>query len=362
MLELRDVAVQAGDFSLGGISLKVAQGSCHVIVGATGSGKTLLLESILGLKRPSRGSILLSGREITDQPLEKRGISYVPQDLALFPHLTVEDNILYGLRMKGVQDPEHGRMVEMLIETVGIKELLQRSIKNLSGGERQRVALVRAIAAGNNHLLLDEPFSALHQGLRRELWYLLKELQKRFSLTVLMVTHDMEEAFFLGERVTVMIDGAIRQTGTARDVYEKPADIEVARFFGIGNIFVCRVKALTASALHVVCDSLRVELTIPMSAARLRPPAIGAPCTLGIRPENVMVLRADRPSHSQENLLAGILTGILLKGASHTLLFLPAGSATVVEIEVPDYVLKKLQLHVGDGISIFFKGETLFLL
>jgi len=362
MLELRKIAAKAGTFALKDIALTVDRGSCHVIIGATGSGKTLLLESILGLKKLARGSILLADREITNQPLEKRGISYVPQDLALFPHLTVEDNIHYGLRMKGIKDPEHARMVEMLIETVGIKALMSRSIHNLSGGERQRVALVRAIAAGNNHLLLDEPFSALHQGLRRELWYLLKELQKSYALTVLMVTHDMEEAFFLGDRVTVMIDGAIRQTGAARDVYEKPADEEVARFFGIGNIFACRMKALTAATLHVACDSLGVELTIPMSAVRLQPPAAGASCTLGIRPENVMVLRADRPSHAQENLLAGILTGILLKGATHTLLFRPAGSATVVEIEVPDYVLKKLQLNVGDGISIFFKGETLFLL
>ncbi|MBU4581500.1 MAG: ABC transporter ATP-binding protein [Proteobacteria bacterium] len=362
MLELRNIAAKVGTFALSDISLTVNEGSCHVIVGATGSGKTLLLESILGLRKLSRGSILLGGREITNQPLEKRNISYVPQDLALFPHLTVEDNILYGLRMKGIKDREHTRMVEMLMETVGIKDLARRSIGNLSGGERQRVALVRAIAAGNNHLLLDEPFSALHQGLRRELWYLLKELQKSRDLTVLMVTHDIEEAFFLGDRVSVMIYGAIRQSGAARDVYEKPADTAVARFFGIRNIFAGRVKVLSESALHVACDSLGAELTIPMGAVLHRPAEPGAPCTVGIRAENVMVLKTDRPSYKQENLLTGILTEILLKGATHTLLFRPAGTATVVEIEVPDYALKKLQLNVGDGISIFFKGESLFLL
>ena len=362
MLELRNIAAKAGTFALNDISLAVEQGSCHVIVGATGCGKTLLLESILGFKKLSRGSILLDSREITNQPLEKRHISYVPQDLALFPHLTVQDNILYGLRMKGIKDPEHTRMVELLMETVGIKELTRRSIRNLSGGERQRVALVRAIAAGNKHLLLDEPFSALHQGLRRELWYLLKDLQKSRDLTVLMVTHDMEEAFFLGDRVTVMIDGAIRQTGTARDVYEKPADTAVARFFGIGNIFTGRVRALSESALHVACDSLGTELTIPISASLRRPTEPGAPCTVGIRPENVMVLKPDRPSYVPENLLTGTLTEILLKGASHTLLFRPAGATTVVELEVPDYALKKLDLIKGNGVSIFFKGECLFLL
>lgn len=362
MLEVRDIAAKAGTFALNDISLTVAGGSCHAIVGATGSGKTLLLESILGLRRLSRGTILLDGREITNQQLEKRNISYVPQDLALFPHLTVKDNIFYGLRMKGIKDPEHARMVETLMETVGIRDLAHRPIGNLSGGERQRVALVRAIAAGNRYLLLDEPFSALHQGLRRELWFVLKELQQTFGLTVLMVTHDMEEAFFLGDQVSVMIDGSIRQSGTARDVYEKPADIAVARFFGIRNIFPVVVKLPSKSALHVVCDSLGAELTIPLEAAIHRRTEPGMRCTVGIRPENVMVLKTDRPSYVQDNLLTGVLTEILLKGASHTLLFRPAGTATVVELEVPDYALKKLQLTRGDGISIFFKGESLFLL
>lgn len=362
MLELRDIAAKAGAFSLRGISTAIERGTCHVIVGATGSGKTLLLESVLGLKPLIQGSILLDGREITKLPLEKRDISYVPQDLALFPHLTVADNIFYGLRMKGIKDPEHIRMVDLLMETVGIKELAHRSIRNLSGGEKQRVALVRAIAAGNKHLLLDEPFSSLHQGLRRELWFVLKELQRSFDLTVLMVTHDMEEAFFLGDQVSVMIDGAIRQTGAARDVYEKPADTAVARFFGITNIFPGQVRVRSTSALHVTCESLAVELTIPTEATLHRQFEPGSRCTVGIRPENVMVLKPERPNYVQDNLLTGVLTEILLKGASHTLLFRPAGTSTAVEIEVPDYALKKLQLNKGDGITVFFKGETLFLL
>ncbi len=362
MFELRNIAAKAGTFSLSDISLTIERGSCHVIVGATGSGKTLLLESVLGLRKLSRGSILLDGRDITNQPLEKRNISYVPQDLALFPHLTVEENIRYGLRMRGITDPEHERMVQRLMESVGIVDLSHRSIRNLSGGERQRVALVRAIAAGNRHLLLDEPFSALHQGLRRELWFLLKELQHTCDLTVLMVTHDMEEAFFLGDQVSVMIEGSIRQTGAAREVYERPADMAVARFFGIRNVFPGRVRAQSGSGLHVTCDSLGTELTIPLGAA-LRPAGEpGAPCTVGIRPENVMVLKTDRPSRAQDNLLTGVLTDILIKGASHTLLFRPAETAVVVELEVPDYALKKLQLQEGDCISIFFKGESLFLL
>ena len=362
MFELRDIASRAGNFGLSGISLAIDGGSCHVIVGATGSGKTLLLESILGLRKLSHGSILLDGRDITNLPMEKRHLSYVPQDLALFPHLTVEDNILYGLRVKGITDRDHVRMVDRLMESVGIEGLRNRSIANLSGGERQRVALVRAVAAGNRHLLLDEPFSALHQGLRRELWYLLKELQQTCELTVLMVTHDLEEAFFLGDRVSVMIDGTIRQTGAAREVYERPADTAVARFFGIRNIFRGTQRVQTASALHVTCEALGVELKIPAEAAPEAAGEPGTPLTVGIRPENVMVLKTDRPSRAQDNLLTGTLTDILIKGASHTLLFRPDGSSTIVELEVPDYALKKMQLKAGETISIFFKGESLFVL
>lgn len=362
MLEVRNIAAKAGMFTLDDISLTVEEGTCHVIVGATGSGKTLVLESILGLRKLFRGCILLNGRDITSQPLGKRNISYVPQDLALFPHLTVSENIFYGLRMKGIKDQEHSQLVEKLMEAVGIKGLMHRSISNLSGGERQRVALVRAIAAGNKHLLLDEPFSALHQGLRRELWFVLKELQKNCNLTVLMVTHDMEEAFFLGDRVTVLIDGAIQQTGAARAVYEKPSNIAVARFFGIRNLFHGQLKAISKTAIGITCDSLNAELTIPLKLPLNWGAEPGTPCILGIRPENVMILKADRPSYAQDNLLIGTLTDILLKGASHTLLFRPAGNATIVELEVPDYALKKLQLTKGDGISVFFKGESMFLL
>lgn len=362
MLEIRNMATTAGSFLLDDISITVAKGGCHVIVGGTGSGKTLLLESVLGLRKLSRGSIILHGSDITSRPLGKRNISYVPQDLALFPHLTVLENIRYGLRMKGLKDREHDELVEQLIETVGIRGLVHRSIGNLSGGEQQRVALVRAIAAGNKHLLLDEPFSSLHQGLRRELWFVLKELQSSCNLTVLMVTHDMEEAFFLGDMVTVLINGVIRQTGAARGVYEKPADIAVARFFGIRNLFPGTVRTRSRDALQVTCASLQAELTVPPGASFGRATEPGAPCVVGIRPENVMVLKADRPNYTQDNLLTGTLTDILLKGASHTLLFRPAGTATVVELEVPDYALRKLQLSKGDGISIFFKGESLFLL
>ena len=202
MLEVRHLSVSADKFLQNDVYLTNPTEGCHAIVGATGSGKTLLLESIIGFRRPSRGAILLNGEDMTQLPVEARGISYVPQDLALFPHLTVRENILFGARVRGIRTAEHDELVRQLVTSVGIGALLDRSVAHLSGGERQRVALVRAVATGNRLLLLDEPFSALHEGLRRELLFVLRELQQNHGLTLLMVTHDTEEAFFLSDAMT----------------------------------------------------------------------------------------------------------------------------------------------------------------
>jgi len=218
MLEIRELCLKAGSFSLHNISLILNDLQSHVILGPTGSGKTLLLESIVGFRKPEAGSVTLNGKELLSLPVERREMSYVPQDLALFPHLSVEANILYALRMKGDRDGRKRALAESLIDSVRIRSLLMRSTRHLSGGERQRVAFVRALATGYRYLLLDEPLSALHEGMRKELWFLLRELQQKYELTILMVTHSLEEAFFLGNEVSVMIDGTIHQSGSKQAV------------------------------------------------------------------------------------------------------------------------------------------------
>ena len=172
MLEVAELSVRAGGFSLSDISLEVYPSSCHVLLGPTGSGKTLLLESIIGLRNPDKGKILLDGSDITGCPAERRGLAYVPQDLALFPHLTVRENILYPLRIRGSKQNADNGIVRELIESLDIRHVLDRPVSNLSGGERQRTALARAVASGCRTLILDEPLSALHQSLKRELWFL----------------------------------------------------------------------------------------------------------------------------------------------------------------------------------------------
>lgn len=362
MLEVSNLKVRAGSFLLDNVSLKVATSSCHAIVGATGSGKSLLLESIIGIRHPLSGIVTLDGRDITNLPIEQRNISYVPQDLALFPHLSVRDNILFGARVRGVADRDHAELVERLVNSVGISSLLDRSVTNLSGGERQRVALVRALATGNRFLLLDEPFSALHEGLRRELLFVLMELHIMHGLTVLMVTHDTEEAFFLSDTMSVLLGGEVRQSGPVRAIFERPASLDVAHYFGIRNLYTATVTDIGERESIVACPSLKTDLRLRHPANYSVPPARGAPCTVGIRAENVMIVRPDREHKIHDNLIHGSVSKIFMRGTCHTVLFTPVGNGPPVEIDVPDYAFRKLAIQVETPVSIFFKAESLFIL
>jgi ABC-type sugar transport system ATPase subunit len=228
MLQINDLNMSAGNFSVNNINLSVPDGCCHALLGGTGNGKTLILESIAGLRPIKSGEILVDERNITKEFPENRFISYVPQDLALFPHLNVEQNIFYSKRFKKSQG-RNNEEIQEIIKRLQIEDIMHRSIKNLSGGEQQRVALARAFASGNKVLLLDEPFSALHSAMKRTLWNMLLDIQKRYKLSILMVTHDLEEASFLADYVSILHNGRILQTGTKKDVFKNPAHIEVTK-------------------------------------------------------------------------------------------------------------------------------------
>lgn len=358
MLEIRGVSVNAGDFCLRDISFVVKGFTTHVIIGPTGSGKTTFLETIIGLRMPDRGKILLDGMDIIDIPVEKRGFSYLPQDLCLFPHLTVKDNILYGLNMKGIKDKG---FVDSLIDTLRISHLMERKITNLSGGEKQRVALARALAGGNRYLLLDEPLSSLHAGLKRELWYLLKRLNETYKLTTIMVTHDIEEASFLADTMSVMIDGRIHQTDTGSNIYRYPDDIEVANFFGINNLFNAEIEKIEDGIMYTKCQELNTTLALPITS-RTGTYKTGDQIIAGIRAEDVLILRHEYIRDGQENLLKGEITGIYEKGSGYIVLFSPSIAKKTIEIDVPDYAFRKLKVRKGSSVSITLKYENIFLI
>ncbi len=237
MLRVEDVRVSFdGAPALAGVDLEVAEGERVAVLGPSGSGKSTLLRVVAGLQRPDAGRVLLGGRDLAGVPPHRRGIGLMHQDGALFPHRDVLGNVVFGLRMQGVPRAERDRRGSEVLELVGLAGFERRSLGGLSGGERQRVGLARALAPEPRVLLLDEPLGSLDRPLRERLVGELRELFERLSLTVVHVTHDVAEAFALGDRVAVMREGRIVQAGTPDELWGRPAEEWVARFLGMANV------------------------------------------------------------------------------------------------------------------------------
>jgi ABC-type sugar transport system ATPase subunit len=286
MIEIRDLRLRRGRFALEGINLSVQSGECLVIVGPSGAGKTMLVESILGIQRPDAGRVVVEGVDVTPLPLEERGFSFVPQDLALFPHLGVHDNIAFALHRKRLARDEVARRVREVAQGLGIPHLLdRRRIDNLSGGEKQRVALARAIMAEPRVLFLDEPFSALDSAIRQELYRAFVELRRRLRLTTLLVTHNHDEALLLGDHMAVLVDGKIAQVGIPEEVYRRPSTIEAARLLMVENILRGEIVENASAQGFVRCRVGGLNLEVPATSSIKG----GRTLWLGIRAHHIRV-------------------------------------------------------------------------
>ena len=220
------------DVVLKDLSLDVAEGEFLSLLGPSGCGKSTLMKTIAGIVPASSGRILLDGRDITNLPIHQRGTVVVFQDMRLFPHKTVAENVAFPLKMQGISKHERLNTAEELLKKVQMGGFGNRKPGELSGGQQQRIALARALAAKPKLLLLDEPFSALDENLREEMRTLVLRLKEEFRMTVILVTHDREEALSMSDRVALMFDGRLIQTGTPREVYACPASREAADYFG----------------------------------------------------------------------------------------------------------------------------------
>jgi ABC-type sugar transport system ATPase subunit len=327
------------------VDLSVERGECHALIGPTGAGKTLLLEGVAGLLPIESGRVLVEGIDVTALAPEKRGIAYVPQDLALFPHLNVEKNLRFGMRYSQ-SNPEGETTLQDLVSFLDLKPLLHRRIGGLSGGERQRVALVRALAAGRRLLLLDEPFSAIHVGLRRDLQRVLRDLIARLSPGVLLVTHDVEEAFLLGDRVSVLLDGGIRQEGERESVYRNPIDSEVARLLGVRNLLPAEILSCEGGMAQLEC------LGAGKLLAGLKKGFSGA-CLLGFRGEEVV----EGTQPGCPNILRGKVREWFPGGGKTIVILSLGGSEAVCEVELQD----SRDFFVGEELVFSIPPEKAFV-
>jgi putative spermidine/putrescine transport system ATP-binding protein len=300
-LALAGLSKRYGDFyAVREVSLKIADGEFLVLLGPSGCGKTTTLRMIAGFIEPSAGQVRLAGQDITLLPPWKRNAGMVFQSYALFPHMTVAQNVAFGLEMRKLSRPEIERRVEEALALVRLGGFGARLPRQLSGGQQQRVALARALAIRPDVLLLDEPLSNLDAKLRQEVRVEIRELQRQLGLTTVMVTHDQEEALTMADRLVVMNEGAVRQVGNQRDLYERPADRFVAGFVGRSTFLDGTIEApgrfRTDGGLAFACRDGR--------AGR---------AALALRPERVEI--GPNPRSGLDNSLPGTVEFVSYLGA-----------------------------------------------
>jgi putative spermidine/putrescine transport system ATP-binding protein len=265
------------------VSLEVGQGEFLTLLGPSGSGKTTILMAVAGFVAPSAGSILLDGREITPLPPEKRNFGMVFQGYALFPHMSVADNVAFPLRVRGMSRADRDARVRAALDLVQLGQFADRLPKQLSGGQQQRVALARALVFDPNLLLLDEPLSALDKKLRAELQEELKALHRRVGRTFINVTHDQEEALSLSDRIAILNHGRLIQAGAPEDLYERPRTRFVADFLGKSNFIEGTVADADALGFTLAAGAARI-------AVRAAPAPEGTHRLLSLRPEKITLL------------------------------------------------------------------------
>ena len=333
-------------------SLAVERGEFFGLLGPSGCGKTTTLRMIAGLETPDSGTIEYDGRDITRLTPEARGFGMVFQNYALFPHLNVFENVGFGLRARRKPTSEIAERVAQALELVQLPGYEKRNVSELSGGQQQRVAIARAIAIEPTLLLFDEPLSNLDVTLREETRGELRELVGRLGLTAVYVTHDQEEAFALCDRISVMAQGRILQTGDPRELYEQPATVSVARFLGRNNL----IRVMRLSAMKIQQGEFKTlegghKLYLPVQVSEL--PSLNKPCILAIRPEHVVV---SKENSSKENCLLATVRAIDFTGATTTIKL----DANGLLIEA--LLLSSQGFSVGDSCAVVLPPERIRLL
>jgi spermidine/putrescine transport system ATP-binding protein len=349
IIQLNNLSKSYGEqAAIHSLNLDIYNGEFLTILGPSGCGKTTLLRLLAGFETADEGSILLNKKVITHLPPEKRHINMVFQNYALFPHMSVYDNIAFGLKCQKVDKAAIEQRVKEIIKRVGLEHLARRKPRELSGGQQQRVAIARAIVNEPLVLLLDEPFSALDYHLRKKTRIELKALQRRLNITFILVTHDQEEALSLSDRVVVMNHGDIEQVGTPRDIYEEPKSLYVAQFIGEANIFKSPVFSLENNKIEVEIAGHRIHLNNKYNFK------VNDIVNIVMRPEDIEVWGLNEVEGNEERL-RGIVSEVIYKGSTVDLVVTLENGQQLFVTEFFDEDDENLEYEMGEAVYIQWK-------
>jgi spermidine/putrescine transport system ATP-binding protein len=356
-VRLVDVVKRFGDSNaVDHISLDVKDGEFFSLLGPSGCGKTTTLRMIGGFEQPTSGLIELQGQDVTWLPSYKRNVNTVFQSYALFPHLTIEENVAFGLRRKKVKDAEVKSRVTDMLKLVELPGFERRKPNQISGGQAQRVALARALINRPAVLLLDEPLGALDLKLRKQMQVELKRIQREVGITFIYVTHDQEEAMTMSDRIAVMNKGQYEQLGDPESLYERPQTRFVASFLGVSNLLAGTVDGSADSfALIKLADDTRLRVPAGLVDGNTQ-------IEVGIRPEKVRMNRADDPIPAAANQLEGVVSDVSYVGVSTQYIVASRGGIpmTVYEQNVERTNHGSLY-HQGDQVRLSWLPEHTFV-
>ena len=339
------------------VSLDIHQGEFFSLLGGSGSGKTTLLRVLAGFETPEAGRVLIDGVDMTGVPPYERPVNMMFQSYALFPHMSVADNVAFGLKQDKVAAPEIARRVAEALELVQLGPLGKRRPHQLSGGQRQRVALARALVKRPKLLLLDEPLAALDRKLREETQFELVNIQEQVGITFVIVTHDQEEAMTMSSRIAVMQQGGVVQIGTPSEVYEYPASRFVAGFIGQANLFEGRVAAVEGEHVFVASEG-GVQLHVQQPPGGGPGLAVGAACCVAVRPEKIAISKDTGVEASAPNRATGVVRDIAYHGdLSCYVIDLPGGRR--LRVTAPNLTRRtELPISWGESVTLTWRPQA----
>jgi spermidine/putrescine transport system ATP-binding protein len=344
----------SGNAAVDDVSLEIHEGEFFSLLGPSGCGKTTTLRMIAGFEEPDQGRVVLQGNDVTAVSANKRPVNMVFQQYALFPHMSIYDNVAFGLKVKGVPRADQGPRIQELMRIVALEGLERRRPRQLSGGQQQRVALARALVNRPAALLLDEPLGALDVKLRRQMQHELKRIQSELGTTFVYVTHDQEEALSMSDRIAVMNGGKVEQTGSPREIYEHPQTAFVADFIGSLNVLELTIDELVGT-YAVVRPSLDERVIVPAGSVHRAGDAI----RIAVRPEQVQMQPPGSTTPDRGSRLNGQIAQVVYLGM-YTQFHVDTAVGSVLSHRLADELLAGLE--TGSSVTLFWEPQQSSLL